>query len=213
MPGYVRFIFIPEGHVLPPAEERDVNALYFVEETQQLFRGGLLIADHIDIEEYLKPYKVKSVEIVGEGNYVSSANFDMITGMLTLVQSSDPFVTRGSDEPATEIELHPGDSFTVVNDTPVSDNQIINTKSTYTLPAQISDISLERKGETSVLVLSIEYTDGSGRTKDLDIFGSAAYADLEDFVTKQELEDEVKRLIAEDPTIAHVEDIPTWAIG
>ena len=81
------------------------------------------------------------------------------------------------------------------------------------MPAQISDIGIERRGDTNVLILTIEYTDGTDRTKDLDIFGSAAYADLDDFVLKSELEDEVKRIVADDPTIAHIEDIPTWSIG
>lgn len=107
-PGYVKFKFVPQGHVLPPAEERDFNSLYFVEETQQLFKGPLLVADHIDIDEILKPYKVKSVEIQGEGGYVSSVEFDDETGELSFtkadldaavceITANDPNLAHASD--------------------------------------------------------------------------------------------------------------------
>ena len=107
-PGYVKFKFVPAGHVLPPAEERDINSLYFVEDTQQLFKGPLLVADHIDIDEVLQPYRVKSVEIQGTDGYVSSVSFDDESGKLSFTKSdldeavhritaADPNLAHASD--------------------------------------------------------------------------------------------------------------------
>lgn len=107
-PGYVKFKFVPQGHTLPPAEERDFNSLYFVEDTQQLFRGALLVADHQNIDEYLEPYKIKTAEILGDGGFVSGVEFDENSGQLSFtlsdltqavcaITAADPNLAHASD--------------------------------------------------------------------------------------------------------------------
>lgn len=114
MPGEVRFIYIPEGHELPPSEERDFNALYFVAAAQQIFRGPMLMADHIDVEAFLEPYKIKNIEIVGDGDYISSISFNQVQGLITATKSDlqtviryvisqDPTIAKITDIPRWDV--------------------------------------------------------------------------------------------------------------
>jgi Tfp pilus assembly protein PilP len=88
------FKYVSEGHELPPADQRDPNALYFVADDKQIFRGAMLMADHIDIDEYLESYKVKNIEIVGEGDYIQSIAFDELQGIISVTKSDLQTVVR-----------------------------------------------------------------------------------------------------------------------
>lgn len=186
MANAVRFIYVPAGKSLPDAIERSKSAIYFVEDAQQLWVGDKLIADHIDpadISAYLEPYKIKSVEITGEGSFLSSAIFDDTTGKLTLTKATPPVIERGVDGEATAVSLTPGSSFTVVTDTPVSDNKLYNESKKFTLPAQISGIAITKDNDSTNLILTITSTDGTNTTSKLSMFKSAAYTDASDYAT------------------------------
>lgn len=189
MANAVRFIYVPAGKSLPDAIERDRSAIYFAEDAQQLWVGDKLIADHIDpadIDAYLEPYKIKSVEITGDGSFISSASFDDATGKLTLTRATPPAVERGVDKDTQEVVLTPGSSFTVVTDTPVSDSKVYNDNKKFVLPAQISGVSIVRDGSSTDLILTITSTDGSKETATLSMFGSAAYTDASSYATAEQ---------------------------
>lgn len=187
MANAVRFIYVPTGRTLPDAIERSRDAIYFVEATQQIFVGDKLLADHIDpvdLESYLRPYKIKSVEITGDGTFIASATFDESTGRLTLTRSTPPAIAKGVDNQPSEVALTPGSSFTVSNGTSVSDNKLYDTKTTYVMPAQISAISLERVNGTSNLKLTVVSTDGTSTFDTLTMFGDAAFSNVADYATR-----------------------------
>ncbi len=98
----VRFIYVSSQGSLP--ESRDPDAVYFVEAAQEIWVGDKLLAnnfDDSDIETFLEPYKVKTVEIVGDGSVLASANFNEVTGQLTLTKGTAAHPDSGTGEPRT----------------------------------------------------------------------------------------------------------------
>lgn len=92
----VRFVYLSAGHPMPVPS--DPNAIYFVEEAQQLWVGDKLIADHIDpvdVGQYLEPYRVKSLIVTGEGTIVSSIEFNDVTGQITVTKGNPPSIALG----------------------------------------------------------------------------------------------------------------------
>lgn len=182
----VRFIYLTAGSSLPPAIDRDRNAIYFVEDDKQLWVGDKLIADHIDppdIEAYLEPYKVKTVDVIGDGTFIAGASLDEATGKLTLTKGTPPSISRGVDPSPEQVVLTPGSKFKVVTDTPLSDNTLYNDSKEFTLPNQIDNILITRDGSTSKLILTISSTDGTSTSTDLTMFGSAAFTEASDYAT------------------------------
>lgn len=85
----VRFIYVSSHGSLP--EIRDPDAVYFVEADKQIWVGDKLLAncfDDSDIARYLEPYKVKTVEIIGDGNVIANASFNEVTGQLLLTKGT-----------------------------------------------------------------------------------------------------------------------------
>lgn len=182
----VKFVYVSAGKQLPPAIDRSRDTIYFVEDAQQIWIGDRLFADHIDpldLDTYLSEYKVKSVDIIGEGTLLSAADFDEITGILTLTRTTPPSVAKGVDGPAADEALSPGDSFSAVTGTSVSDNTIYNDIAKFVLPHQISGVKIERSGESNKLVLTVTSTDGTEKTSELLMFGSAAFTDVNNYAT------------------------------
>lgn len=80
----VKFIYVPAG--VPMPAHPDPDAIYLVEDEQQLWVGGTLIANNVDTQDY----KVKNVVFTGEGDYVQSILLDENTGVLTVVYGTLP---------------------------------------------------------------------------------------------------------------------------
>lgn len=191
MANAVKFVYVAAGKQLPSDIDRQRNTIYFVEDKQQIWVGDKLFADHIDpvdLDAYMRPYKVKSVQILGEGTYISDAQFDEATGSLSLTRTTpSPTVERGVDGEATDSTLKPGDSFTAVTSVSVADNKIYTDRSKFVLPAQIKGVSIEKTEDSgNKLILKITSTDGTDQTAELTMFGSASFKNADDFATKEQ---------------------------
>lgn len=188
MANTVRFVYVSAGHSLPDSISRSRDSIYFYEDKQQIWVGDKLFADHIDpldLDQYLEPYKIKSVEITGDGSFIASASFNEETGKLSLVKGTPPAIAKGTSTNKSAT-LTPGQTFSALTGTSVSDSTIYDEVTSFTLPAQIENIKIERDGESTKLVLTIESTDGSNKTADLTMFGSAAFTDASSYATAEQ---------------------------
>ena len=185
----VKFSYVTAESKLPVSKDGDT--IYFVADTQKLYVGSQLIADHIDAPD-LTPYKVKDVTITGTGDYVSAFSFDATSGMisvtksdlpvknvvisgtgntiasatfsngvLTLTKDSLPVLAKGTDQSATPVTLEPGDTFTVMTDTSVNDHTITDQNTTFTLPEQIASVVASKGDADGKLILTTTLTDGT----------------------------------------------------
>ena len=181
MANAVKFTYISHGKSLPGT--LDSSTIYFVEDSQQIWVGNKLMADHIDVD--LSEYEVKSVSITGTGTFIQNATFDSSTGLLTLTKGTPAggSIERGVDGPPSTSTLSPGGTFTVVTDTPVSDNKIYNSSTEFTLPDQITAVSIARESGTSNVTLSVTSSDQTQSTSSTVNFGDAAFSSTSDFAT------------------------------
>lgn len=172
----INFIYVGPEKDLPELVNRDKYAIYFGAKAQQLWVGDKLIADHIDvdseIQSYLQDYKVKSIEVLGSGDNIADASFDAVTGKLSLTKGNLPVIGKGASGQPTETSLSPGQSFTTVVDTSVSDNNIYDSKTIFTLPDQIVSIAIT-KDQDEDPALVITSSDGTISSTKITQFATA----------------------------------------
>lgn len=167
----VRFIYVATGQPVPELIDRSRDAIYFLEEAQQLWVGDKLIADHIDpvdLDAYLSPWHVKSVDIQGEGTFVASVAFDDATGKLTFTKGTPPALAKGVDIENAPVQLGFGESVKLVKGTAVSDNTIRDDTVVYTLPElpdQIDTVEILNNNGT----ITVRTTYASGEVRESSI--------------------------------------------
>lgn len=167
----VRFIYVATGQPVPELIDRSRDAIYFLEEAQQLWVGDKLIADHIDpvdLDAYLSPWHVKSVDIQGEGTFVASVAFDDATGKLTFTKGTPPALAKGVDIENAPVQLGFGESVKLVKGTAVSDNTIRDDTVVYTLPElpdQIDTVEILNNDGT----ITVRTTYASGEVRESSI--------------------------------------------
>lgn len=167
----VRFIYVATGQPVPELIDRSRDAIYFLEEAQQLWVGDKLIADHIDpvdLDAYLSPWHVKSVDIQGEGTFVASVAFDDATGKLTFTKGTPPALAKGVDIENAPVQLGFGDSVKLVKGTAVADNTIRDDTVVYTLPElpdQIDTVEILNNNGT----ITVRTTYASGEVRESSI--------------------------------------------
>lgn len=81
----VKFYFVPEGQDLPAILDND--AVYFDANTSQVRIGTSLISDVADLSDY----SVKSVVVVGEGDYISNVSGPDADGVVTVTKAQSDF--------------------------------------------------------------------------------------------------------------------------
>ena len=116
----VRFIYISAGKERPTPIDPD--AIYFVEGDKQIYVGNVLIADSVepvDVASYLYPYRVKDIEVIGDGQMISGVELDEETGKVIFTRS-DIAISKGVSPEPTVAVLTPDDHLTVVASTSVS---------------------------------------------------------------------------------------------
>ena len=172
MANNVKFVYVSRKANLPAPEARDASAVYFVEDAQQLYVGDKLIASHMDPEDllpYLENFKVKDIEILGEGSIISDVDFDEETGKITVTKSNldvEP-VTQGDDIIEDPVDVEPGDSAEIVTNVTIEDNVLTVSKTSFSFPNQISDIQITTDPETGKLILKTISSDGEETVTEL----------------------------------------------
>lgn len=186
----VRFVYVSAGQSRPFVADPD--AIYFVEDAQQLWVGDALIADHIDpidISQYLASYLVKSIQITGSGDVIKDASFDQETGQITLTRGQATPISKGPDSEPAQVDLTPGSTFTVLTNTEVADNKIFDQTVRFKLPIQISSIFMRKATDGSNnIIIDTRMTDGSIVSQPFDIFGSAAFKNEDQFASNADIE-------------------------
>lgn len=183
MASNIRFVYVSLKANLPAPENRDPHAVYFVEDAQQMYVGDKLIASHIepvDVLAYLEDYKLKDIEILGEGSVISDIGFDEETGKITVTKSDvnlDP-VTQADDIIHDPVDAEPGDGIEVVTGVTISDNVLTVDKTTFNLPKQISNIEIKADEETGKLILKVTDSEGWETATELSDLATAAQGEL-----------------------------------
>ena len=169
----VRFIYVATGQPVPELIDRSRDAIYFLEEAQQLWVGDKLIADHIDpvdLDAYLSPWHVKSVDIQGEGTFVASVAFDDATGKLTFTKGTPPALAKGVDIENAPVQLGFGESVKLVKGTAVSDNTIRDDTVVYTLPELPDQIdTVEILNNNGTITVRTTYASGGVRESSITL--------------------------------------------
>lgn len=187
----IQFYYAGSGVDLPALINRDSNGVYFSEDLQQIWVGDKLIADHVDpldIKAYLDEYEVKSINVSGTGDVISSIDFDSSTGEIVATRGSIPSIELGVGTTSTLV-AHPGSEITSLNGISVSDHKVIADSQTVKLPDQISDISVIANGECDGVDLVISTTDGQSVNKSISAIKSAALEDASTFATAEDVKE------------------------
>jgi len=183
----VKFVYVSSGSVRPTPVDPD--AIYFLEGEKRIFVGNTLIADHaepIDIASYLAPYLVKDIQVTGEGSVLSNVALDSSTGKL-IFEKSDISIEKGTTPEAEYVPLSPGSEFRAMSSTSVNGSTITDNVIRFKLPVQITSVDLRRYDSgSSRIVLDITSSDNSVISKNIDIFGSAAFEETSSFATAEQ---------------------------
>ena len=182
----VKFVYITSSGELPSYP--DYNTIYFVEAKKEIRVGSRLLAnvdesavDMDTLSSILESYDVKSVEISGSGNTVSDVSFNNSSGRLSFIKSNLPVLSKAAASQQNVIDLNDETQFVSVTDISVSDHTITQESTKYILPAKITSIVISNNQDDS-LKFELIYSDGSRLSTNYAGFGSAAFADVSDFM-------------------------------
>lgn len=162
----VKLVYL-QGQTVPNGTEGSkypstftADTIYVMPDKQAIYVGDTLIVDRLG-------GSVRGVTITGEGNNISNASFDSVTGTLTLTKSNLP--TLSENATTKTATLKGGDTFTVTTDISVSDHTITDEATTFTLPDIVGAVAKKSGTEGTLEVTT------NGTTADVEVFADGTF--------------------------------------